>query len=319
MRSKSPKKKNLRKNRVRKKKSTKRGGGLGNGIYDHESLSMTPEQVAAVTAETHYGRTCKIHPKKGDRYAVYEADGSLSKGYESYGGEFEKEDVFKFKHFPSPQHALAKCNKAIKSDKLCKHRDGSADRPWKTSSKYIPLEALGEYGDKKFKSFRKCYNKVIPHSKGRVDALPEDKRYCFQSKNKFGELRWYDNLVGSPENSKVRPRATKRSKSKEECEEKLRSMNKLAGPDYVYNMPKIEKDVVAPAPPVPPAPPVVATEGGSKRKKSKKGGSRKKKSPKRKKSPKKGGSRKKKSPKRKKSPKKGGSRKKKSPKKKNRT
>ena len=288
MRSKSPKKKNLRKNRVRKKKSTKRGGGLGNGIYDHESLSMTPEQVAAVTAETHYGRTCKIHPKKGDRYAVYEADGSLSKGYESYGGEFEKEDVFKFKHFPSPQHALAKCNKAIKSDKLCKHRDGSADRPWKTSSKYIPLEALGEYGDKKFKSFRK--------SKGRVDALPEDKRYCFQSKNKFGELRWYDNLVGSPENSKVRPRATKRSKSKEECEEKLRSMNKLAGPDYVYNMPKIEKDVVAPAPP---APPVVATEGGSKRKKSKKGGSRKKKSPKRKKSPKKGGSRKKKSPKKK--------------------
>ena len=122
------------------------GSGLGDGVFDHESLSMTPEEVGAVTAETHYGRTCKIHPKKGDRYAIYEADGSLSPGARD-----EKEDVFKFKHFPSQQHALAKCNKAIKSDKLCKHRDGSTDRPWKTSTAQIPSDYLDK-SEKKFVS-----------------------------------------------------------------------------------------------------------------------------------------------------------------------
>ncbi len=226
----------MKRRKSRKSRRRKRGGSLGDGVFDHESLAMTPEQVAAVTAETHYGRTCKIHPKKGDRYAIYEADGSLSPGY---GGE--KEDVFKFKHFPSQQHALAKCNKAIKSDKLCKHRDKSVDKPWKTTHDYIPADALDK-SEKKFKSFRKCYNFVIPYSKGRVAALPEDKRYCYETKDKFGDVVWKDNLVSSPYvRGKVRARATKTSKSQQRCEEKLSSMGKLAGPDYVYNMPKIEK------------------------------------------------------------------------------
>ena len=193
------------------------------------------------------GRTCKIHPEKGDRYAIYEADGSLSKGHETFG-KFEKEDVFKFEHFPSQQHALAKCNKAIKSDKLCKHRK-SVDKPWKTSTSQIPSDFLDK-SEKKFKSFRKCYNFVIPHSVGRVAALPDDKRYCYQTKNNAGDVRWIDHLVGQPTNlsyayrnryKKVRPPATTRAKSKEKCEETLRSLGKFAGPDYVYNMPKIEK------------------------------------------------------------------------------
>ncbi len=240
--------KSRRKHSNKRRKSRKRrnkkgsGSGLGDGVFDHESAAMTPEEVGAVTAETHYGRTCKIHPKKGDRYAIYEADGSLSPGARD-----EKEDVFKFKHFPSEQHALAKCNKAIKSDKLCKHRDGSADTPWKTTTSHIPSDYLDK-SYKKFKSFRKCYNFVMPHSIGRVAALPEDKRYCYQTKNKTNDVRWLDHLVGQPHTTyafrkryAARPTAGKREKTKEKCEEKLSAMGKLAGPDYVYNMPKIEK------------------------------------------------------------------------------